>query len=355
MNLEIKAVAPNEAELLIYGYIGGWENRAAEFAKQVRELKATTLRVRINSGGGSLFDGVAIYNTLKLFKGTTIVHIDGLAASAASIIAMAGDQRIMPANTMLMIHNTSVYTEGNTQDLQKTALLLAQLDEAMLNTYVNRTGQTPEKIKQMMDDETWLTAKDAKELGFATEITDALEVAASIQDKSIIINGVNFEGLSLDKLRGGILKDFTASTNKSPPPATSLVANFLPKEGAQVMLTVEAFQKEHKATYDEVYTAAYKAGQTAERARIKEIEELEALGHKDILAKAKFDTGATAADVSFLIMKAEAQQRKTHIENVTADAGVLNKITSTQTDPVGNTQEEKEDAAFLAVFEGGNK
>lgn len=355
MDLEIKAAAPNEAELLIYGYIGGWENRAAEFAKQVRELKATTLRVRINSGGGSLFDGVAIYNTLKLFKGTTIVHIDGLAASAASIIAMAGDQRIMPANTMLMIHNTSVYTEGNTQDLQKTALLLAQLDEAMLNTYVNRTGQTAEKIKQMMDDETWLTAKDAKELGFATEITDALEVAASVQDKSIIINGVNFEGLSLDKLRSGILKNFTASSIK-PPPATNPVAIFLPKEeGAQAMLTVEALQKEHKATYDEVYSAAYKAGQTAERARIKEIEELEALGHKDILAKAKFDTGATAADVSFLIMKAEAQQRKTHTKNVSDDADVINKITSIQTDQVGNTQEEKEDAAFLAVFEGGNK
>lgn len=288
MNLQIKAAAPNEAELLIYGYIGGWENRATEFARQVKELKATTLRVRINSGGGSLFDGVAIYNTIKLFKGTTIVHIDGLAASAASIIAMAGDQRIMPANTMMMIHNTSVYTEGNTQDLQKTAMILAQLDEAMLNTYVARTGQAAEKIKQMMDSETWLTAKDAKELGFATEVTDALEVTASISDQSIMINGVTFEGISLDKLRGGILKNFTASISEPPPAAASPVAIFLPEEGAQAMLTVEALKKEHKETYDEVYSAAYTAGQLAERVRIKEIEELEALGHQDILAKAKF-------------------------------------------------------------------
>lgn len=354
MNLQIKAVAPNEAELLIYGYIGGWENRAAEFAQQVKELKATTLRVRINSGGGSLFDGVAIYNTIKLFKGTTIVHIDGLAASAASIIAMAGDQRIMPANTMMMIHNTSVYTEGNTQDLQKTAMILAQLDEAMLNTYVARTGQAAEKIKQMMDSETWLTAKDAKELGFATEVIDALEVTASISDQSVMINGVTFEGLSLDKLRGGILKNFTASISEPPPAAANPVAIFLPEEGAQAMLTVEALNKEHKATYDELYTAAYTAGQLAERARIKEIEELEVLGHQDILTKAKFETGATAGDVSHSIIKAEAAQRKAHGQNTIEDAGVVNGIVSMQTDPVGNSQDAKETAAFLAAVKGGN-
>jgi len=345
MDLEIKATANGEAELHIYGVIGKEENNPKDLISRLKSIKSETLHVHINSPGGDLFTGHAIYGIIKNFKGHKITYIDGLAASAASIIAMAGDKVVMPRNTLLMIHNASTVIYGDSQEFAKAAETLEKMNATMQTVYHDKTGMAHSEIATMMNNETWFTADEALKLGFVDMVIDDIELDSHYESNgNLILNGIDFGNAYAEKIKHHL-----------PPPATSPVANFLSKEGAHVMLTVEAFQKEHKATYDEVYTAAYQAGQTAERARIKEIEELEALGHKDILAKAKFDTGATAADVSFLIMKAEAQQRKTHIKNVMADAGAVNKITSTQTDPAGNTQEEKEDAAFLAVFEGSNK
>lgn len=352
MNLQIKAQANNEAELLIYGYIGGWENRASEFAQQLKDLKATTLKVRINSGGGSLFDGVAIYNALRLFKGRIIVQVDALAASAASIIAMAGDERHMPSNTMLMIHNSITYADGNAKDLINTAKVLEQLDEAMASTYVNRTGQTMESIRNMMDNETWLQAKDALSLGFATHVTEPVEVNASITNDILAINGAEFKNIALDKLKTGILCNVTLNASAPLSVIEPQNINLIFNNKEPKLMDIEALKKDHPELCKQIETAAYEQGKLdgvkAERGRIQAMEEIGIAGHDKLIKDAKFSSGISVEALAIQILAAEKSQRSSFIVNRNDDAKDLDGIMA-QATPDNKSQE----AEFLAVFNEG--
>lgn len=120
-DIRFESKGENEYKLTVYGSIGGWfsENNAEAVRRKIQDVKAEKIHVHINSGGGSAFDGVAICNQLKQHNAEIIVHIDGWAASAASVIAMAGDKIIMPSNTMMMIHQASTFEYGNADLLKK--------------------------------------------------------------------------------------------------------------------------------------------------------------------------------------------------------------------------------------------
>ncbi len=177
---QIKAAASTANELLIYGSIGySWyeDDDSAITGKNVRawlaERSGQDVTIRINSPGGDVFEGVAIHNALAQHEGKVTVHIDALAASAASVIAMAGDEIHIAANAMVMIHRAWTWTAGNANDLEKEAALLRQIDGTLVATYVARTSQETADIEAMLDAETWLTAEDAKAKGFADTITPA--------------------------------------------------------------------------------------------------------------------------------------------------------------------------------------
>ena len=128
--------------------------------------------VRVNSPGGSAFDGIAIYNLIRAQKVPVKVCVDGVAASAASIIAMAGDDIEMGENTMIMIHNALGLGIGNATELRKLADTLDKVSDSIATTYVNRTGKTLDEVHALMNEETWMSAKDAITNGFATHITE---------------------------------------------------------------------------------------------------------------------------------------------------------------------------------------
>lgn len=180
---QIKAAANNQAEILIYEDIGeGWAGgiTAKQFAADLKELgKVDQINVRINSPGGSVFDGVAIYNTLIRQTATIVVDIDGLAASIASVIAMAGATIRMSGNALMMIHEPWTMTGGNADQLREQAALLDKVGETLLNTYANRATAEKTEIAEMMKAETWLTAEEALAHGLVDEITEPLEMAAS--------------------------------------------------------------------------------------------------------------------------------------------------------------------------------
>lgn len=148
-------------------------------------LKQKKIHVHINSGGGSAFDGVAICNQLKQHSAEIIVHIDGWAASAASVIAMAGDKIIMPSNTMMMIHQASTFEYGNADLFEKTARNLRKIDSALAASYKKRFVGTDEELKQLLKDETWLTAEEAVALGLADEIADEIEIDDTQEDEEV--------------------------------------------------------------------------------------------------------------------------------------------------------------------------
>lgn len=183
-DIRFEAKGENEYKLTVYGSIGGWfsENNAEAVRRKIQDVKAEKIHVHINSGGGSAFDGVAICNQLKQHDAEIIVHIDGWAASAASVIAMAGDKIIMPSNTMMMIHQASTFEYGNADLFEKTARDLRKIDSALAASYKKRFVGTDEELKQLLKDETWLTAEEAVALGLADEIADEIEIDDTQED-----------------------------------------------------------------------------------------------------------------------------------------------------------------------------
>ena len=174
-----------DGDLVLYGTVGAswWDGENAFSAKEVIEALAGLagdITVRINSGGGSAWDGIAIHNALKAHKGRVTVRVDGVAASAASVILMAGAEIVCPANASIMIHNAATLAWGNKAEIEKTRAMLEKLDGQMAELYAERSGQTPKAIAEMMDAETWMTGAEAVAKGFAERTTteDPAEPAA---------------------------------------------------------------------------------------------------------------------------------------------------------------------------------
>lgn len=182
---EIKSSAKtNFAEIYIYGYIGNsiWDEvnpkSLIDDLKAIEGLKK--IEVHINSGGGSVYGGNAIYNALKMHDAEVDVYIEGLAASMASVIAMAGDNVYIADNSMIMIHDPWTWADGNAEELRKIADQLDKAKKTLVKSYVKKTGLPDEDIENMMSQETYLDADEAIEMGFADHKTESIDIAACI-------------------------------------------------------------------------------------------------------------------------------------------------------------------------------
>lgn len=167
----------NEAHVNIYGDITSWKRNESDvsnyiLSKEIESLDVDTINVYINSYGGEVAEGLAIYNNLKRHKAKIKTYCDGFACSAASVIFMAGDERIMSSSSLLMIHNAWTYTSGNANDLRKQADDLDVITQASINAYMQEVNITEDELKQMLDDETWISPQDALEKGFITSIVN---------------------------------------------------------------------------------------------------------------------------------------------------------------------------------------
>ncbi|MBQ8129992.1 MAG: ATP-dependent Clp protease proteolytic subunit [Clostridia bacterium] len=182
-----------KAELYIYGEIEAVQFWGDEITPQTiqQQLEGCSgqLDVYINSGGGDVFAGQTIYNLIKRYNGTVTVHIDGLAASIASVIAMAGDRIVMPENAMMMIHNAWAISAGNAGEHRRMADELDRVDVLIRDVYAARSKREPQAIADYMAAETWFTASEALEVGLIDEIEANKAIAASINGDILTING----------------------------------------------------------------------------------------------------------------------------------------------------------------------
>ena len=170
------------AEISINDNIGGWGITANDFIAELKDLgDVDTINVRISSGGGSIVEGNAIFNALKRHPAKVVTHIDSLAASMASVIAMAGDEVRMAANGLFMIHNPWTASIGGAEKLRKDADLLDKMGNNIRNSY-DRSNLSVDELSAAMDKETFYTADEALEAGFIDSISDANFAAASIGD-----------------------------------------------------------------------------------------------------------------------------------------------------------------------------
>lgn len=165
----------NAASVTIYGDITSWpwlesDVSAYLLSKQIDGIEAGTIDVYINSYGGEVSEGLAIYNALKRHKAKVVTHCDGFACSAASVVFMAGDERVMGDASLLMIHNAWSYASGNAAALRKAADDLETISEAAANAYRAAVNIEDAELEQLLAEETWIAPQDAVSMGFATGI-----------------------------------------------------------------------------------------------------------------------------------------------------------------------------------------
>lgn len=210
---------PTNAELLIFAAIGDWEElgevSAKQFATELSKLPSSVKRldIHINSPGGSVFEAQAIYSRLADHRSEKIVYVDGLAASAASIVAMVGHKIYIRANANMMIHLPSGFAIGNADDMRTVASALDSVTESMINVYAKRSGLEREELRSLMAAETWFSPQQAVEKGFADEMRGVVKAAALVAEKRVIINGVEH-----DLSRFHNIPAFTATTKTNPMP-----------------------------------------------------------------------------------------------------------------------------------------
>lgn len=166
----------DKTEITIYGIIGsswwGESTSASDVKGVLKNNESKEIIVNLNSGGGDAFDGIAIYNQLKKHDAKIIVNVDGFAASAASVIAMAADELIMNTGTMLMIHEASTFTWGTKKEVKATLNALEGLDSSLADIYMTRFKGERSEIETFIENETWFTASEAVDLGLADSMNE---------------------------------------------------------------------------------------------------------------------------------------------------------------------------------------
>lgn len=196
---KVKNEVNGNSEILLYGPIAGesswWGDEVTprSFAEDLESLGGKDVTVRINSGGGDVFAAHAIHNQLVAYKGRVTVVIDGLAASAATIIAVAGDRIIMPSNALFMIHNPAIGLSDyyGADELLKAAEALNTIKGSVVAAYRKRCKASAEELAAMMDAETWMGAAECMEKGFVDEIQGS--VSPVLNGSSLIVNSINFD------------------------------------------------------------------------------------------------------------------------------------------------------------------
>lgn len=216
--IEVLNQVEDTAELYIYGTIAksSWWDESTVSSKSVKEkletIEAKTIKVHINSGGGDVFESIAIHNLLKQHDATIEMYVDGLAGSGASIILMAGDKRYMPVNAMVMVHKASTYGYGNSDDFRKVADDLDKIDAAVIASYKSRFIGTTDELTELVTASTWLTAEESLALGFCTDVLDEVE-----EPDEPIDNQVNIKDRILNKYSNKV------SGKKNPEPKTNQI------------------------------------------------------------------------------------------------------------------------------------
>ena len=164
-------------DIYIFDEIGAYGLNAQSFIDEIKPYKNSPLNIHINCVGGDVFDGMAIYNIIKKRTAKTTAYIEGIAASMGSVIALAADNVVMAENSLFMIHNAWGGAMGEAKEMKKTAKLLDKISGEIADIYVKKTKLPYNKVEEMMDEETWLNAEEAYELGFVDSISDAIKVA----------------------------------------------------------------------------------------------------------------------------------------------------------------------------------
>lgn len=392
-SIEAKA-GKKEADVFIYDVVGIWGVSANEFVRELNNLDVKTINLRINSPGGNVFDGVAIFNALIKHDAYVKTHIEALAASISSIIALAGDEVEIAENAFYMIHNPYTWAMGDAESMRKTARMLDKVTDSLIKTYTNKTGKSAEEVKQLMDDETWFTSDEAKAAGFADSITDEEEVEAAF-DLSVfnnvpehVYNSLKASKPSPRKLEhvlreaGGLSKtEATAVINKGYQALGhreddgSSVQREVDSKPSKIKseekdMTGKDFKAQHPKAYAALVTdvtaglmnaddveAKVNEGIKAETERILDLDKLSAAmpGNEPMIEGFKKDRAITAEKAALQVIAAHGERLNGIKAAQDEDAAELNKVPGSNTGAGDGGAVKKDFTALVAEYQAEHK
>ena len=346
------------AELILYGSIGSdeyWDDISDKTFKQdIENLgDVENITLHINSPGGSVFSAVAIANTLKNHKAKITANIDGLAASAATIITSACDTVRMPKNALFMVHNPITFAYGNNQDMKKTVEMLDKVKDSIIETYLNKAKTDRETLSELMDNETWMNAETAKEYGFIDEILDE-NVEKEVVENKLIINNMafdisKFKNFKEKKNQEPRVINISVNSTGNPEEIADKFRNILnstenqKNEGGN--MTLEELKNKFPELYNQIFNEGEEAGVTKERERMREIDNLDVSNYSELVENAKYNEPVEASVLAVNILNKQKEERIQKLQNIKNDS--QNNFTP----PVPNngTAENNEEKKFMGV------
>lgn len=219
-NLDNTESSADTTDLYIYDEIGGWGVYSTDLIRDLMRVTTSKVRVRINSPGGDVFEGLAIHNALSILPAEIETYVEGHAASAANFVALAGTTRTYAKYSMGMAHNPSSGMYGEAKDLRKMADLLDKVRSQMVKLYSDATGGDPEEWEALLDAETWFTAEEAVEFGLATHIDDTAEKVTNSWDYARVYNYAGRENAPAPRHLIQV-RNAVSPTQVPPPPGAS--------------------------------------------------------------------------------------------------------------------------------------
>lgn len=349
MRIDLRGAIVPDGEQWIYDWYGIPAVSPKRIMQQIDKAISSNekeLIVNINSPGGSVYAASEIWTHIKKFPGDSVAEITGVCASAASIIAMATKRTVIAPVGALMIHNASISAQGDYREMEAMKQLLIKTNEAIMQTYKVKTKKSDDELKQMMDAETWMNAQQAVEHGFVDDImfTDDVEIVAQDFGSNVLLPKA-----VIDKMRKLLARDPNLVVNNK----VSLTSEQEAVEGEEQQMDVKELESKHPELVEQIRNKAKEDAIAAERQRIQEIENIALPGFEEIVNKAKFETGMTAAETALQLLNAQTQQRTTKLVNIQQDASLLNGIEG-QEAPTNNDDNEI-DALVNKVLGNGVK
>ena len=321
------------AELILYGSIGSdeyWDDISDKAFKQdIENLgDVENITLHINSPGGSVFSAVAIANTLKNHKAKITANIDGLAASAATIITSACDTVRMPKNALFMVHNPITFAYGNNQDMQKTLEMLNKVKNSIIETYLNKAKTDKETLSELMDNETWMSAEEAKEYGFVDEILNE-SVEKEVIENKLIINNMTFDisrfkNFKEKKNQEPRVINISVNSTGSPEEIADKFRDILnstenqKNEGGN--MTLEELKNKFPELYNQIFNEGKEAGITKERERMREIDNLDVSNYSELVENAKYNEPVEASVLAVNILNKQKEERIQKLQNIKNDS-----------------------------------
>ena len=348
------------AELILYGSIGhdeDWDDISDKaFKRDIENLgDVENITLHINSPGGSVFSAIAIANTLKNHKAKVTANIDGIAASAATIITSACDIVRMPKNAHFMIHNPMTFAYGNNQDMEKTLNMLNKVKDSIIETYLYKSNTDKETLSELMNEETWMDAETAKGYGFIDEIINE-DIEEEIIENKLIINNMafdiskykNFKAGKANKSQNITPLNITINSTGDAENIADEIKNILSNKNnnkEEEKMTLEELKNKFPELYDQIFNEGREAGENKENERMKAIDDMKILNYPDLVENAKYTEKIEASELAMKVLKKQNEEKAEKLE------GLKNESQSNFIPPAANngTEEKTETKKFMGV------